>query len=1038
MKFEDISSREDFEEHFFHDKGFVYIDEETFWIDREHKAKYYFTDDLNYSHAYQLFREKKGVHMTPYYIFIDNDFDVYYIFSEYHTPFKFVYDKNRRERDYTKLSRLQLLNALKYEDKAYNDSFQALFDTKPLVKKFYDEYKVIKTRLSDSLKGLDDDERWFYSQVLLDRIIFIYFLQSREIIEKDYLTNLYRNRDKKRNFFNDYLKPLFFNAFNYDHPFHEKIEVNGVNLGNIPYLNGGLFRKKEVEIDNEISIKDGIWGEIFRLFDSYEWVVEERHEDAVVLTPSILGHIFEQSVTGRKCKGAYYTPSEITEYISMNTIYPYLRDRLNERFGTDYKNIWSELLDKQEFSKNEIDRVSYLYFNILKELRVLDNACGSGAFLMAAHKILLALYRKCYRILKDELVFSAENKAIDSYGSPDYYFKRIIATQNIYGVDLEDGAVEIAKLRLWLSMISDLSIESVEPLPNIDYNIMHGNSLIGFVEAPLVEQTTLDSADTTMQIIKAKGALLDQYKATTDPKIAENLKRDIERINEKFRPELNEKFHRMLTVDYKIKISKEELEALHPFHWGFEFYEVFDPDRPKGERGFDILIGNPPYVKASKIPAEKKIFNKIYSTAYGPYDIYILFFEKSINVLNEKGLMGYITSNKYFVADYGKKLRDFLLKNCTIREIIDFSKAKSIFQDALVSTAVMILRKEKNERDYQVKIIIIESEKELGTLNKNKGKSIKKSELIDSASGHFQVFSDKSVNEILSSSSSNSVPLGQVGDVRTGVMGFEYWNMESYIHEGKTDKKSCKIVTNSYIKPYGFLWGKNVKIYKKNFNFPHISIESAPLSDDTKDLFLQKNKIIIRGVAKKLTAAIDTEGIGLLVAVHSFSTNDIEKNKYILTLLNSKLFNWIHKKKFYSARIPQGSLRYPISFLKDLPIIIPEKITGFLKLSSYLIFLNNNAHQVSKIIDFFSGKILDSLIYSLYFKEKFQEDGVPTNLAELVEPYLIDIEELGSDEEKMTAIEKVYEEITADGEIMETIKKIKSHPWVKVIEGENA
>ncbi len=106
MRFEDVSSRDEFEEFFFHEKDFGYIDEETFWVDKEHKAKYYFVDNLNYSSAYQLYKKKKGFEMTPYYLVIDNTFDSYYIFSDYHTPFKFAYDKNRRERDFTEKSRL--------------------------------------------------------------------------------------------------------------------------------------------------------------------------------------------------------------------------------------------------------------------------------------------------------------------------------------------------------------------------------------------------------------------------------------------------------------------------------------------------------------------------------------------------------------------------------------------------------------------------------------------------------------------------------------------------------------------------------------------------------------------------------------------------------------------------------------------------------------------------------------------------------------------------------------------------------------------
>jgi hypothetical protein len=152
-------------------------------------------------------------------------------------------------------------------------------------------------------------------------------------------------------------------------------------------------------------------------------------------------------------------------------------------------------------------------------------------------------------------------------------------------------------------------------------------------------------------------------------------------------------------------------------------------------------------------------------------------------------------------------------------------------------------------------------------------------------------------------------------------MGFEYWNMEPFIHEGKKSKNDIKMLTNSYLDKYIILWGKKINLYKKNFLEAYCDINLLPINEQTKKLFLTKNKIIVRGVSQKLTAVLDEEGSGLLVAVHSIITNKYNP-KLILGLLNSNFLNWIHKDKFYLGRIPEGSLKYPVSFLKELPFPI--------------------------------------------------------------------------------------------------------------------
>ena len=177
------------------------------------------------------------------------------------------------------------------------------------------------------------------------------------------------------------------------------------------------------------------------------------------------------------------------------------------------------------------------------------------------------------------------------------------------------------------------------------------------------------------------------------------------------------------------------------------------------------------------------------------------------------------------------------------------------------------------------------------------------------------ITTDATLNAILSKINESSQPLSRVAQVRTGVMGFDYWAMNACIADSNTGRR---MATNSYVGHYCFLWGKKVNLYKREVYEPRLDPRCNVLSQNTLDLCATK-KIVVRGVARRLTATLDEEGVGLLVAVHSVIGNKYE-NKFLLGLLNSALYNWIHMVQFYSAKIPEGSLRYPISFLQRLPV----------------------------------------------------------------------------------------------------------------------
>jgi hypothetical protein len=189
----------------------------------------------------------------------------------------------------------------------------------------------------------------------------------------------------------------------------------------------------------------------------------------------------------------------------------------------------------------------------------------------------------------------------------------------------------------------------------------------------------------------------------------------------------------------------------------------------------------------------------------------------------------------------------------------------------------------------------------------------------------FDIYIKSSSSLILDKIENNAVPLSSLGLVRTGIMGFDYWAFEPYIKDKDENNKDgmIKMLTNSHIEPFRFLHGKEITLYKNRYSNPKININCKLINESTRRFFLTK-KVVMRGVAMHTTAAWDNEGQALLVAVHGFAPEQID-GIYVTALLNSELFDWLHKVKFYAARIPKGSLRYPISFWESLPIINANK-----------------------------------------------------------------------------------------------------------------
>ncbi|MEH2162153.1 MAG: DNA methyltransferase [Nostoc sp.] len=505
------------------------------------------------------------------------------------------------------------------------------FDVEPVTKKFYKEFQEQHQKFLLFVKGIDNetDRRW-YTSVILNRLMFVYFLQRKGFIDNkdlNYLQNkLEQSKQKAENhFYDEFLKALFFESFAKPE-FERDLSVKEL-VGKVKYLNGGLFLKHHIEDKYDISIVDEAFEQVLDLFGRYSWNLDDTPEGKDdEINPDVLGYIFEKYIN-QKAFGAYYTRPQITEYLCDRTIHKLIVDRINDALSDQYKPFEdiNELLIKLDANVCRL-----LMEDILPNLSILDPACGSGAFLVAAMKTLISIYTAIIGTIElqgDQKLKDWLKTEKTEHLSIEYFIRKLIIRDNLYGIDIMEEATEIAKLRLFLALVSSAkNVDELEPLPNIDFNIMAGNSLIGLVK---VDETAFDTvgnslqgnllqslaADNYKKILEEKNESIKIYKEytflpqnlphTDTPKDTcyRHLRRSIEQLNNKSQEKLNllllDEFSKRLGIKYeevqltgksqKRVLKVEDIAALKPFHWGYHFDKVLE------RGGFDAIITNPPW-----------------------------------------------------------------------------------------------------------------------------------------------------------------------------------------------------------------------------------------------------------------------------------------------------------------------------------------------------------------------------------------------------------------------------------------------------------
>ena len=535
-----------------------------------------------------------------------------------------------------------------------------------------------------------------YVKKMMGRITFLHFLQRKGWMcgDLNYMQNMFENSAYKNDYLDSVLEPLFFGILNTKPAEREALFTDygwDKSLLNewkdIPYLNGGLF-ERDAEDEPESRFPAEYFKRLFQFFSEYNFTIDENdpNDAEVGVDPEMLGKIFENLLEDNKDKGAFYTPKEIVRYMCQESLIAYLET--NTSVAKD--KIRQFVLSPEEGVADIPENKKPKLLAALEEVKICDPAIGSGAFPMGLLNELL----HCREVLSGEHYDRAE-------------IKKSIIQNNIYGVDIEKGAVDIARLRFWLSIVVDE--ETPSPLPNLDYKIMQGNSLIeSFMGVDLSKLTyekeyKKDKGEISLfddeknRLQKTVSHLLSSYYSCSDHDRKVKLQQEIsDTINKQLEAQAYDP-----TILAKLKdINLAENNKF--FLWHTWFSDVFSRD---DKEGFDIVIGNPPYIQLQNNGGElAKLYEDCHFQTFAKTgDIYCLFYEKGWQLLRQQGHLCFITSNKWMRAGYGEKTRGFFAKHTNPKYLIDFAGVK-IFDNATVDTNILIFGKSQNE--YQTRCAV--------------------------------------------------------------------------------------------------------------------------------------------------------------------------------------------------------------------------------------------------------------------------------------------------------------------------------------------
>lgn len=928
------------------------------------------------------------------------------------------------------------------------------------------------TQLITIFNNNEKDVRDFCKK-LLGRIVFLYFIQKKGWLgvplhdkwgngKPDFISRLLANCRNPSIFYSEYLSKLFFETLNQARP-DDLAEIIPGEKTRVPYLNGGLFEEDDPN-QRGLIFEEELFKNLFAFFDQYNFTIyeDDPNDHTVAVDPEMLGHIFENLLEDNKDKGAFYTPKEIVHYMCQESLIEYLTtwfEGKNYQVQQDTfisfdnaqqasfisanegrngqgvlevaqpaqtnskvinRSLIEKLLKKQlsDEDKQAVIEHAAEFNEALDKVKICDPAIGSGAFPMGLLLEIFTAKQAIYSFTHDDLTTFEPAKV-----------KLNIIQNSIYGVDIERGAVDIARLRFWLSLVVDEP--EPQPLPNLDYKIVVGNSLISKLGDDVIE-IDWDIKPNNHGLFGAEEAKNIQ----SILKQLSNLQKDF------FNPTARKKSHATEIRDLKIKLLINQLNlmiesqglkqpprktaTLSPksfvaqtqlylqtlgwqnqlvkleklkitpslgldfFDWQLNFAEIMNKE-VTGKVGFDIVIGNPPYVQLQKMFGSE-IFGKLnYQTYTKSADLYCLFYERGINLLKSKGNLCFITSNSWLRTKYGYELRKFFIENSNPILLINFEDVQ-IFQTAIVESNIILVTKATFNENLRAISIGNDLNSNSSISDYVSSKTISISELDENG----WVIGSKLSNSLKKKIEFSSIALGKLpykimSGVKTG------FNEAFLINEAeKTKLLEENQGISSLVVP--LLRGRDIKKYNYEFNEIYLinthnglkskNIKPIDVSKDYPELLkyfdkfsnklktrpsqgahwtntpatysdeYKKAKIIWGELSDEAKFTYDDSGIYVEATVFLMTGKNL---KYILSIFNSRLAQWYFEQIATSSGM--GTNRWKKYKIEQFPIKVVSEVV-----------VQKFEALVTKILDCKKGGLatsdieqkLDGMVFKLY------------------------------------------------------------------------
>ncbi|MBV6429576.1 MAG: hypothetical protein KIPDCIKN_04136 [Haliscomenobacter sp.] len=959
------------------------------------------------------------------------------------------------------------------------DDFEEAFSVEKLSKEFFKNYKEAYEDFVQFLTGKrygkkgnkyveqvihepdwqltalfnkDEKQARDFCKRMMGRIVFLYFIQKKGWLavakgkkwgegNPDYLYDLFTKSKHKEDFYHQELVPLFFRTLS--NPDYEKAN----NDFRFPYLNGGLFDDSQDRKYNKLYMPERIFQNLFETFNNYNFTIYEDAPDehTVAVDPEMLGHIFENLLEDNKDKGAFYTPKEIVHYMCKESLKAYLFAQDENHFGNNElaKQAIDKIIQQQELNDNEkqfAEKNAYKIIGALEQVKVCDPAIGSGAFPMG-------LLQEIF----NALIYLQELKGFKK-GVSDADIKKHIIEESIYGVDIDSGAVDIARLRFWLSLVVDEP--EPQPLPNLDFKIICANTLI-----PLGKINELDM----------------DAKASLAVKELEKIRHDFFNVSSEEKLQLERRFKKVQTdlLSLRELTTKDnydfytKLYGFNPFDFESAPCSWFDAWWMFGiKQGFDIVIGNPPYIKE---PTNRKAFDGFRKTKYyqGKMDLWYGFACVMLdNLKSDTGILTFIATNNWVTNAGASKFRNKVVEDAQILQLIDFGNYK-IFESADIQTMIMLFKANKKQDEYEFDyrriidtqidlddvVLLFNGEKnsKIQLLNPTFNRELLKDKSFLFSEGGI----DDILNDILNASNFqldarleiaqgivapqdfvNKASLEELGnnvELNEGIFYLSdkeknklnlspdeqklvkpfYTTTELERYYGNSENRYWVIYTDSSFKnPYSMQPYPNLKNHLDRFQ-KVITSDNKPYGlhrARNEHFFIEEKIISLRKCAKPTFTYTDFD---CYVSQTYFVIKTKRVNqKYLTALLNSKLIAFWLK---YKGKMQGFQYQVDKGPLVELPLIKTEQEQIFASLVDYIIFLKANADQKTNeyvsnehIIQSFE-EVINACVYELYFPEHMKEKEI--DVLRFAKVLILPINHIEKVKEKIEIINSVYSKL---------------------------